>query len=54
MITISRSIRDSIVDVGIDGSPTPNLAESWEASADAKVWRFKIRKGVEFSNGKTL
>lgn len=54
MIVISRSFRDSIVDVGVDGSATPNLAESWESSADAKVWRFKIRKGVEFSNGKTL
>ena len=30
------------------------LAESLEASADAKTWRFKIRKGVEFHNGKTL
>jgi len=54
MIVISRSIRDSIVDVGIDGLPAPNLAESWEASPDAKVWRFKLRKGVEFSNGKTV
>ena len=32
----------------------PELAESWEASSDAKTWRFKIRKGVEFHNGKTL
>ena len=54
MIVISRAVRDSIVDVGIDGSAVPNLAESWESSPDAKVWRFKIRKGVEFSNGKTL
>ena len=54
MIVVSRSFRDSIVDVGQDGKATPNLAESWEASPDAKVWRFKIRKGVEFSNGKSL
>ena len=54
MIVISRSIRDSIVDVGQDGKATPNLAESWEASADAKTWRFKIRQGVVFSNGKSL
>ena len=54
MIAISRAMRDSIVDVGIDGLPAPNLAESWEASPDAKVWRFKLRQGVEFSNGKTL
>lgn len=30
------------------------LAESWEASPDAKVWVFKLRKDVEFHNGKTL
>ena len=30
------------------------LAESIEASADAKTWTFKIRSGVTFSNGKTL
>ena len=23
----------------------PELAESWEASSDAKIWRFKIRQG---------
>ena len=37
-----------------DGTAQPWLAESWEASADAKKWAFKIRKGVLFSNGKTL
>jgi len=37
-----------------DGSPQPVLAESWEASDDAKEWRFKIRKGITFHNGKDL
>jgi peptide/nickel transport system substrate-binding protein len=37
-----------------DGSAQPWLAESWEASADAKTWAFKIRKGVTFSNGKEM
>ncbi|MFA5537886.1 MAG: ABC transporter substrate-binding protein [Gemmobacter sp.] len=37
-----------------DGSPQPVLAESWEASADAAEWHFKIRKGVTFHNGKDL
>ena len=27
------------------------VAESWEGSADAKTWRFKIRQGITFSNG---
>jgi peptide/nickel transport system substrate-binding protein len=33
---------------------TPVLAESWEASDDVKEWRFKIRKGVTFHDGKEL
>lgn len=32
----------------------PDLAESWEATPDAKVWRFKLAKGQEFHNGKPL
>src|SRR3546814_10044147 len=33
---------------------TPELAESWEAKAGAVEWVFKIRKGVQFHNGKEL
>ena len=29
-------------------------AKSWTSTAGATVWTFKLRKGVEFSNGKTL
>ncbi len=54
MIAISRAFRDSLVEVGQDNSAQPGLAESWEASPDAKIWRFKLRGGVEFSNGKSL
>ena len=54
MICISRGFRDSLVNVGPDDGLQPALAESWEASDDAKTWRFNIRQGVEFTNGKTL
>jgi len=40
--------------VAPDGSLEASLAESWEATPDAKVWRFKIRKGVTFHSGKPL
>lgn len=54
MICISRAFRDSLVEVGQDNSAQPGLAESWESSDDATSWRFKLRNGVEFSNGKSL
>ena len=54
MISIARATRDSLVEVGQDNTAQPGLAESWEASADAATWRFKLRAGVEFSNGKSL
>ena len=54
MICISRAFRDSLVEVGQDNSAQPGLAESWEASDDAKEWRFKLRGGVEWSDGKSL
>ncbi|CAN7662279.1 ABC transporter substrate-binding protein [Rhizobium sp. LjRoot30] len=38
----------------LTGAAVPGLAESWEPSADAKVWSFKIRKGVQFHDGKEL
>jgi len=54
MICVSRAFRDSLVNVAQDNSMEPALAESWEASPDAKIWRFNIRQGVEFHNGKSL
>ena len=43
-----------LVEYGLDGSAVPELAESWEPSKDAKTWRFNLRKGVTFHNGKEL
>ncbi|WP_191061553.1 ABC transporter substrate-binding protein [Geminicoccus harenae] len=43
-----------LVEYGSDGSAVPELAESWEPSADAKTWKFNIRKGVTFHDGKEL
>ena len=43
-----------LTEIDTDGNLVGELAESWEVSADAKTWTFKIRKGVEFHNGKSL
>ena len=47
------AIYNNLVELGADGSVIPELAESVE-SDDAKTWRFKVRKGVEWHNGKSL
>ncbi len=48
------SIHQHLTEILPDGNLGPELAESWEASADAKTWTFKLRKGVEFHNGKSM
>ena len=45
---------ETLVEVGPDGWVEGLIAESSESSADAKTWRFKIRDGIEFSNGKSV
>ncbi len=53
-MNISRQLRNNLTEIAPDGSLISELAESWEASSDAKTWTFELRKGVEFHNGKTL
>ena len=53
MSVLNTTWNNHLAEVTTEGLE-PELAESWEASADATTWRFKIRKGVEFHNGKTL
>ncbi len=54
MLALGFAIHGRLTEVAQDGSLIPELAESWEASADASEWRFKIRKGVTFHDGKSL
>ncbi len=42
-----------LVKISKDLQPVPDVAESWE-SPDATTWFFKLRKGVQFQNGKEL
>ena len=51
---IGYGLRGHLTEVSNTGELIPDLAESWEATPDAKTWTFKVRQGVEFHNGKTL
>lgn len=46
------AVFDCLTEIAADGSLKGELAESWEASADAKTWTFNLRKGVTFHDGK--
>lgn len=54
MQTLGGSIHNYLTVVNGDGSLSGELAESWEASKDAKVWTFKIRNTAKFHNGKSV
>lgn len=51
---IGMTFSNNLTEVGPDGNVRGELAESYEASADAATWRFKLRSGVTFQNGKSL
>ena len=53
-MSINWQIRNNLVEIDHNGNATPELAESWESSPGALQWTFKLRKGIEFHNGKTL
>lgn len=48
------SISETLVGVEPDGSMKPLLATAWSVDDSRLVWRFKIREGVKFHNGKPL
>jgi peptide/nickel transport system substrate-binding protein len=54
MIAASLCVMNGLVEFDNAGNPTGELFESWEAKPGAKEWIFNVRKGVKFSNGKTL
>ncbi len=54
MALLNFAINNHIAEINTEGELVPEVAASWEASDDAKTWYFKVRKGVEFHNGKTL
>ena len=53
-MVVQWQIKNNLVEIDHEGNAIPELAESWEPSSDAAKWVFKIRKGVEFHNGKSL
>ncbi len=54
MQTVGYQWGNPLVELDENNNTIPELAESWEPNADATEWVFKLRKGVQFSNGKEM
>jgi len=55
MINVSMGqVRPNMTKINPDGSVEGDLSSGWQASNGAKTWKFDVRQGVEFHNGKTL
>jgi len=48
------NLYDTLVYPTPDGGVKPNVAESWETSADGLTWTFNLRKDVKFHDGSML
>jgi peptide/nickel transport system substrate-binding protein len=50
-LNVFKNIYDQLTNIARDGSVKPQLATSWESSADAKTWTFTIRTDATFHDG---
>lgn len=51
---VTRMVYESLVDKDSKGNFVPQLAESWTPDATAKVWTFKLRANIKYSNGEAF
>ncbi len=54
MIQLGYAFRTYLTETTPSNQVGPDSAQSWESSPDAKVWKFKLFRGQQFHNGKTL
>jgi len=49
---VTAKVYEGLLEYGFDLKPKPSLAESWEVAPDGKTVTFKLRKDVNFHDGK--
>ncbi len=52
MVQLAHASRSYLTQIEPDATLGPDLAESWSASPDAKVWTFELTKNASFHDGR--
>ena len=53
-VMLNYITRGNLTEIDANNKLVSDVAQSWESSPDAKQWMFKLRKGLEFHNGKSV
>jgi oligopeptide transport system substrate-binding protein len=51
---ILRDLYEGLVTEDAHGRLVPGMAQSWSSSGDGRVWTFRLRPGLRWSNGEAL
>jgi peptide/nickel transport system substrate-binding protein len=51
---VHYNILEGLTKINMDGTIVPLLAESWTVDPDGKLYTFKLRKGVKFTDGEAF
>ena len=53
-IGVPQVVAETLTAISSDGGTVPFLAERWQISEDGRTYRFTLRAGVKFHNGRVL
>ncbi|WP_256970952.1 ABC transporter substrate-binding protein, partial [Cellulomonas iranensis] len=51
MLAVFDALFDGLVRYGKDDGYVPALASAWDVTPDARIWTFRLRKGLSFHDG---
>jgi peptide/nickel transport system substrate-binding protein len=52
MIQLAHTHRSYLTEITPENGLGPDMADSWSATPDAKIWTFELNKNATFHNGK--